>query len=101
MKKVLTLGLPSMAVFNGTAFAGGLILGLMHDFRIMTVDPKRAICLSEINVGFTTGPVYTEMIKATTNSKSARELMLGSQWNSEQAMKGEVIDNVFRDPEDC
>ena len=101
MKKVLTLGMPSMAVFNGTAFAGGLILGLMHDFRIMTADPKRTICLSEINVGFTTGPVYTEMVKATTNSKSARELMLGSLWNSEQALKGEVIDSIFRDPEDC
>ena len=34
--KVLSLGLPSMAVFNGHAMAGGLILGLAHDFRIMT-----------------------------------------------------------------
>ena len=86
MKKVLTLGMPSMCVFNGTAFAGGLILGLMHDFRMMTADPKRGICLSEINVGFTMGPVYTEMVKATTNSKSARELILGAKWSSERAL---------------
>ena len=31
LRKVLTLGMPSLAVFNGHAYAGGFILGLVHD----------------------------------------------------------------------
>ena len=31
LKKVMTLNMPSMAVINGHAYAGGLILSLMHD----------------------------------------------------------------------
>ena len=97
MKKILTLGMPSMAVFNGHAFAGGLIIGLMHDFRIMTSSPKRGICLSEINVGVPLGPTYTEMVKATTSQKAAKELMLGSQWNGERALAEDVVDSLYND----
>ena len=93
--------MPSLAVFNGHAFAGGLILGLMHDQRIMTSEKKRGVCLSEINVGLTLGPVYTSICKSTMKPKSFREMVLGVQWDAEQALKGEVIDGIFNGVEDC
>lgn len=65
LNRVLVMNMPTMAVFNGHAFAGGLILGLVHDFRIMTNDPKRAVCLSEINIGLPLPSAYNSMCSAT------------------------------------
>ena len=90
-----------MCVFNGHAFAGGLILGLMHDQRIMTSDRKCKICLSEINIGLVLPPAYNKACAATLTSKSFRELVLGIQWDSEQALKGDVIDGIYDGNEDC
>ena len=81
MKKVMTLGMPSMAVFNGHSFAGGLVLGLMHDFRIMTSNPKRGLCFSEINVGISLAN-FTSCTRETMSAKSYREMILGVQWDA-------------------
>ena len=97
----MRLGMPSLAVFNGHAYAGGLILGLMHDQRIMTEDPKKAVCLSEISVGFPLPVAYNSLLKATLSAKSFRELVLGAPWNAERALKGEVIDDIFSGQADC
>ena len=35
MARLLAFPMPTLAVFNGTAWAGGLIFGLCHDARIM------------------------------------------------------------------
>ena len=40
MSRILQMGIPSLAVFNGHAIAGGLFLGLAHDEIIMKNDPK-------------------------------------------------------------
>ena len=44
LNRLMTLSVPSMAVINGHAYAGGLILALTHDFRVMAKGKKR-ICL--------------------------------------------------------
>ena len=49
--KLLTLNVPTLAVVNGHAYAGGLLLAISHDFRIMQDAPKRKICLSELKLG--------------------------------------------------
>ena len=50
LAKLMTLNVPTMAVINGHAYAGGLILALAHDFRIMKQN-SGVLCLSEINIG--------------------------------------------------
>lgn len=49
--------MPTMCAFNGHALAGGLILGLVHDFRIMR-EEKSFVCLAELNVGISLPPGY-------------------------------------------
>ena len=70
-----------MAVFNGHSFAGGLIMGLVHDFRIMTNDSKKKVCLSEINLGFNMPKGYNAICASTLTKKAFRELALGIQWS--------------------
>jgi enoyl-CoA hydratase/carnithine racemase len=50
LAKLMTLNVPTMAVINGHAYAGGLILALAHDYRIMKQN-SGVLCLSEINIG--------------------------------------------------
>ena len=101
LSKILTLGLPTMAVMNGHAYAGGLILGLAHDFRIMTSDSKKRLCLSEINLGFAMPRGYGALVGATIPAKAFRELALGAQITPQEAMKEDVVDALYDSPEDC
>ena len=50
--RMLTLNVPTMAVLNGHAYAGGLLFAIANDFRIMQDDPKtkRKVCLSELKL---------------------------------------------------
>ena len=51
LARCLDLGIPSMAVFNGHAIAGGAFLGMVHDRIIMNSDKKFIIQLNELTFG--------------------------------------------------
>lgn len=63
MARLLEFPMPSMCVFNGNAIAGGYILGLCHDFRIMNATIGR-ICLSELKIGLSLAPAYMTVCSA-------------------------------------
>ena len=66
--------MPTIALLNGHAFAGGFMLSMYHDYRIF--NPSRGfLCLNELDLGIhlkpamssifrqkLTPPVYTEMV---------------------------------------
>ena len=42
--------MPTIALINGHAFAGGLMLAMFHDYRVM--NPHRGyLCLNELDFG--------------------------------------------------
>ena len=63
---------------NGHSFAGGVFLGVTHDFRIMTNDKSKMVCLSEINLGFNMPKAMGKLIKETTTKQAYRKLALGT-----------------------
>ena len=77
----------TMSVINGHAFAGGLMLALAHDFRIMTTSPKVALCLAEINLGIPVPPALNTFIRTLTTPNTARLMHLGTIFDSNQALK--------------
>merc|ERR1711957_1088012 len=50
MARLLEFPIPTLCVFNGTSWAGGLIWGLCHDYRIMN-EKSGSLCLSELKLG--------------------------------------------------
>ena len=42
--------MPTIALLNGHAFAGALMLAMMHDYRIMNPD-RGYVCLNEVELG--------------------------------------------------
>jgi enoyl-CoA hydratase/carnithine racemase len=62
LKRVLTMPIPTIAAINGHAFAGGAFLAFAHDFRFMRSD-RGWICLPEVDLGMTLGPVLLAVAK--------------------------------------
>lgn len=47
--------MPTVAILNGHAFAGGCMFALSHDYRIM--NSKRGfVCMNEVELGFPLPP---------------------------------------------
>ena len=49
MAQLLTLPFPTIAIVNGHAFAGGLLLALCCDYRVMRKD-RGYLCMNEIDM---------------------------------------------------
>ena len=81
LTRLLTFPMPTMAVVNGHAFAGGIFLALAHDFRTMRAD-YGFMCLAEINLDFPIPEGYTNFLRATLPPNSVRELQYGARYNA-------------------
>ena len=76
LARFIKIAMPSMCVITGHAYAGGLILALCHDFRVMRTDSGK-LCLSEINVGIPIPPAYNEICKHFMPRQIYREMVMG------------------------
>lgn len=54
--------MPTIAVMNGHAFAGGLMLAMYHDYRVF--NPSRGfLCLNELDFGYPLKPAMSSIFK--------------------------------------
>ena len=74
--RLLAFPMPTMCVFNGNAIAGGYILGLSHDFRIMH-ETTGAICLSELKLGLPLPAPYMEICAAKLQATVCNKIVFG------------------------
>ncbi len=96
--RMLGLAVPSVAAINGHAFAGGAMLALAHDFRVMRVD-RGYFCLPEIDLGMPFAAGMSELIKARLWGTTLRDLVLtGMRVGGEEAGRRGIVDHV--EPED-
>ena len=63
MGRLITFPMPTLAVMNGSAIAGGYFLSICHDFRIQN-EVTGTICLSELKLGFPIPPAYFKVLYA-------------------------------------
>lgn len=63
--------MPTMAVINGHAFAGGLLFALTHDFRMMKHD-YGFLCLAELNLDFPLPEGLSDLLRATLPANTIR-----------------------------
>ncbi|MDP9093634.1 MAG: enoyl-CoA hydratase-related protein [Actinomycetota bacterium] len=93
-ERVLAIGVPSVAAIQGHAFAGGAMLSLAHDFRVMRAD-RGYFCLPEvdINIPFTRG--MSALIQAKLSPKTAHEAMTtGRRYGGTDALAADIVDAV-------
>ncbi|WEW55893.1 hypothetical protein PRK78_001328 [Emydomyces testavorans] len=92
-KKLLTFPMPTIALINGHAYAGGLFVALLHDYRIQ--NPSRGyLCLNEVHFGaWLPAPMASIVKHKVGNPAIVRDLITaGRRFDSKEALSSGIID---------
>ena len=93
--KLLTLPKPTIALLNGHAIAGGLVLVLACDYRL-GLDGDYKVGLNEVAIGASFPKVALEIVRLRLPHARAAELMLGAAlYPASQATRLGIVDELF------
>ncbi len=97
--RLLRLPAVSVAAMNGHAFAGGAMLALSHDFRIMRAD-RGYFCLPEVDLGLPFTDGMRELITSRLSTQVAHESMVtGRRYSGDEAAAVAIVDQALPESE--
>ncbi len=84
-----------ISLFVGHAFAGGAMLAMAHDYRLMRED-KGWMCLNEVHLRMRFPPGVVNMLAAkSSNQRSLLDFFaLGKRFTAPEALSAQLIDDV-------
>jgi enoyl-CoA hydratase/carnithine racemase len=92
--RLLTFPVPTVAAIGGHVFAGGVLLAMSHDVRIMRAD-RGYLCLPEVDLGVVFTPGMTELLTATMSPPTAhRAMVLGHRFPAEEALAAGLVSEI-------
>ncbi|XP_023329613.1 enoyl-CoA delta isomerase 1, mitochondrial [Eurytemora carolleeae] len=92
---------PTVAAINGHSPAGGCLLGMCCDYRIM-VGPKYSIGLNETQLGIVAPYWFKDTMVQTIGSRQAElSLTLGLMYTTEQALSLGLVDKMVSDKDEA
>jgi enoyl-CoA hydratase/carnithine racemase len=92
--RVLAFPRATVAALNGHAFAGGLMLALAHDVRVMRADRGYA-CLPEVDLRLALQPGMTALIAARLPKQTAHEaIVTGRRYGGADALAKGIADEI-------
>jgi enoyl-CoA hydratase/carnithine racemase len=90
--RVLASPLVTVAALNGHAFAGGAMLALACDFRVMRTD-RGFFCIPEIDLGLPLAPGMASIIQAKLPKLAAHEaIVTGRRYGGSEALERGIVD---------
>ncbi len=99
MGRLLVSPVASVAALNGHTFAGGAMIALACDFRVMRED-KGWFCLPEIDIGMPLPPPVMAMVSAKLSAATVRDAALtGKRFPSDEAAAAGIIDATATEDE--
>jgi enoyl-CoA hydratase/carnithine racemase len=99
LSRFLTFSVPAVAAIGGHVFAGGAMLALAHDQRVMRAD-RGYFCLPEVDLGipFTVG--MSALIQAKLTPAAAHEAMTaGRRYGGSAAAAAGIVDVAVAEDE--
>lgn len=87
--------MPTVALINGHAFAGGFMTAMMQDYRIM--NPHRGfLCLNELEFGAPLpGPMASIFRQKISSPNTYRTIVLeAKRYNALEALKEGIVDGL-------
>lgn len=99
LKTIARLPVPSVFAMTGHAPAGGIVLALFGDYRIM---PRGDFItgLNEVQVGLVVSPVIHKALERAVGPRTAEKILVaGKILNSEQALDIGLVDELADDPD--
>lgn len=85
---------PVVAAINGHAIAGGCMLALACDYRLM-VQGRAKISLNEITFGASVFSGCVEMLRASVGQRYAERILLtGDMYSADEALEMRLVDRI-------
>ncbi len=100
LKTIAQLPVPSAFAMTGHAPAGGIVLALYGDYRIM---PRGDFVtgLNEVQVGLVVSSVIHKALERAVGPRTAEKILVaGSILNAEQALEIGLVDELVDEPDD-
>ncbi len=100
LETIARLPVPSAFAITGHAPAGGIVLALYGDYRIM---PKGDFItgLNEVQVGLVVSPVIHKALERAVGPRTAEKILVaGKILKAEQALEIGLVDELANDPDD-
>jgi len=98
MKRILSFPIPTIAAINGHCFAGGMILSLCCDYRIMTDGSNRNawMCMNEVHFGAPWMAPFAYLLKdKVTDHITRRKVALeGARFTPPEALQAGLVDYI-------
>ena len=92
--RLLAFPRATVAALNGHAFAGGGMLALAHDLRVMRAD-RGFFCLPESDLRLPLQPGMTALIRARLPAQTAHEaIVTGRRYGGADALARGIVDHV-------
>jgi enoyl-CoA hydratase/carnithine racemase len=92
---------PVVSAINGAAVAGGLIMAMACDYRIIKNHPKIKVGMSEIKIGLGLSIVQSEIMKyGLETSKRFQEVLYGGNlYDIQSAKDNDIVDEIVEEDE--
>ncbi|KAI0871398.1 putative carnitinyl-CoA dehydratase [Hypoxylon argillaceum] len=95
LRRFLTFPMPTVALLNGHAFAGGIILAMHHDYRVFTGRGRGFACVNELEFGAPLPPPLAGIFRLKTAPHVYRELVLeAKRFDGKAALEAGLVDAV-------
>ena len=99
LERIMTLSFPTVAAMSGHAFAGGCLLAMACDYRVMRED-RGFVCMNEVDMKSVKPGTYPDAdrkVNAVLSSKLPvqilREMMLqGRRYGGKEAQSKRIVD---------
>jgi len=98
-KRIVAMPLITVCAINGHAFAGGGMLALAHDFRVMRND-RGYFCLPEVDIQIPFTPMMSALCVAKLPTLTSHEAMTtGRRYTAEEAKAAGIVHTICPEAE--
>lgn len=100
LRRLITFELPTVALINGHCYAGGLMMALSCDWRIM-LHESGDVCLSEATMGMNMPVGIRTLLRIKMSPTALRTAVLtGKKFTCKEAFEAKIIDEVVMERSD-